>query len=219
MKTQDLRTLRLLEAVEAGEAPNQRELAHKLDVSLGLANTFVRNLTKEGYVQVVATGKKKVKYRLTSKGLREKSRLTCEYIDYSMGFYRKIKSLLQALFSRLETEGVKRLAFYGRGELAEVACLLLADFTIGLAGIYDDNAEAKSFCGHRVNHTKDLATTTLDYVLITRTDNIGKHRQRLLRSGIAPERVLHFGDDGLPTASNAHLRVDRQGDTETDTGK
>jgi len=194
MKKEDLRILRLLEAVEAGEVPNQRELAHKLNVSLGLANTFVRNLTKEGYVQASATGKKRVEYRLTAKGLREKSRLTCEYIDYSIGFYRKIKSLLKALFSRLETEGVQRLALYGCGEVAELAYLFLHNTGIALAGVFDDRSDSVEFYGHRVQGRQALSTAAFDYVLLTETEDPTGHHERLIQAGVEPGRILDLKD-------------------------
>jgi hypothetical protein len=142
-----------------------------------------------------------VSYHLNSRGVQEKTRVTCEYIRCLIGFYRDIKSLLQALLSRLETEGVRRLALYGGGELAEVACLLLANTKINLAGIFDDEADGKTFCGHPVNHWKTLPTTTLDCVLITSTDDIEKHRQRLLRAGVAPERILYLGGHVLRRVS------------------
>lgn len=193
MTREDLRTLRLLEAVEASEAPTQRELARDLHMSLGLVNNSVKRLAREGYLEISTTSRNRVKYLLNSRGMQEKSRLTCEYLDYSIGFYRRIKDLLQALFSRLEKEGVQRLALYGRGELAEVACLVLADSAIGLVGIFDENAEGATLCGHPVNHWKTLAATTFDCVLISSTDEIEEHRQRLLRAGVAAERILHLG--------------------------
>ena len=41
MDHQDLRTLRLLEEIEKDHAPSQRDLARKLNASLGLVNSLL----------------------------------------------------------------------------------------------------------------------------------------------------------------------------------
>ena len=49
METQDLRTLKILEEIDNDHTPSQRELAQKLDISLGLVNSFIKRLVNKGY--------------------------------------------------------------------------------------------------------------------------------------------------------------------------
>jgi len=52
METQDIRTLKILEEIESGSRLSQRYLAKQLDISLGLANSFLKRLAKKGYFKV-----------------------------------------------------------------------------------------------------------------------------------------------------------------------
>ena len=192
MDQQQLRTLKLLEALHARGGTTQRELARDLNISLGLVNAFMKRLAKKGYFKISTIPRNRVKYLLTPRGLREKSRLTYDYIHYSIGFYREIKAVLRALFSRLEREGVERLALYGSGEVAELTYLFLQNTTIALVAVFDVTGDGRLFYGHQVKGCEALATTPFDYVLVTQTDDINNHRDRLAEAGVHPDRVLHL---------------------------
>ncbi|MGB5985839.1 MAG: winged helix-turn-helix transcriptional regulator, partial [Desulfobacterales bacterium] len=65
MDNLELRTLRLLEVLEGNQILSQRELARKLDVSLGLVNSFVRRLAQKGYFKITTIPQNRVRYILT----------------------------------------------------------------------------------------------------------------------------------------------------------
>ena len=194
MDLDELRTLKLLEAIDSGVPPTQRELARDLNISLGLVNAFIKRLAKKGYFKITTIPKKRAKYLLTPKGALEKSRLTYEYIRYSVGFYREIKEILVNLFGRLEKEGVERIALYGCGEVAELAHLFLQNTSIKLGGIFDHKPEGRKFFGHRVKSYEQLANDGYEYVLLTQTEDIQSHFDRLVDLGVKAECILHLRD-------------------------
>jgi len=61
MDHQDLRTLQILEEIGNDHVPSQRELARKLNVSLGLVNSFVKRLAHKGYFKIRNVPKNRVK--------------------------------------------------------------------------------------------------------------------------------------------------------------
>ena len=194
MDQDELRILKLLEAVDSKEPPTQRELARDLNISLGLVNAFVKRLAKKGYFKVTHIPKNRVKYLLTPKGALEKSRLTYRYIRYSVGFYREIREMLIALFSRLEEQGVGRVALYGCGEVAELAHLFLQNTSIKLAGVFDEESDGRDFFGHRVKSYEQLAKDGYEYVLLTQIEDIQRHFDRIVDLGVKPECILHLRD-------------------------
>jgi DNA-binding MarR family transcriptional regulator len=194
MDQEELRTLKLLEAVDSGEPPTQRELARDLNISLGLVNAFMKRLAKKGYFKITHIPKNRVKYLLTPKGALEKSRLTYRYIRYSVGFYREIRDMLVSLFSRLEKEGVEKIALYGCGEVAELAHLFLQNTSIKLEGVFDQKTDGKSFFGHRVRSCEQITNDGYEYVLLTQTEDIQTHFDRLVDLGVKPECILHLRD-------------------------
>ena len=192
MDQDELRTLKLLEAVDSREPPTQRELARDLDISLGLVNAFIKRLAKKGYFKITHIPKNRAQYLLTPKGALEKSRLTYRYIRYSVGFYREIREMLVTLFGRLEQEGVQRITLYGCGEVAELAHLFLQNTSIKLGGVFDQKPVGRVFFGHMVKSYEQLAKDGYEYVLLTHTEDIQSHFDRLVSIGVAAERILHL---------------------------
>jgi DNA-binding MarR family transcriptional regulator len=201
MDQDELRTLKLLEALDSREPPTQRELARDLNISLGLVNAFVKRLAKKGYFKITHIPKNRVKYLLTPKGALEKSRLTYRYIRYSVGFYREIREMLVTLFGRLEQEGVKRITLFGCGEVAELAHLFLQNTPIRLTGVFDDKHEGQKFFGHTVKSYEQLDQDGYEYVLITQTEDIETHVDRLVDLGVKPECILHLRDHSKQVSS------------------
>jgi DNA-binding MarR family transcriptional regulator len=194
MDQEELRTLKLLEAVDSREPPTQRELARDLNISLGLVNAFMKRLAKKGYFKITHIPKNRVKYLLTPKGALEKSRLTYRYIRYSVGFYREIREMLVSLFSRLERAGVEKIALYGCGEVAELAHLFLQNTSIKLTGVFDEKSDGRNFFGHRVKSHEQLADDGYEYVLLTQIEDIQTHFDHLVDLGVKPECILHLRD-------------------------
>lgn len=192
MDQDKLRTLKLLEAIDSSDPPTQRELARDLNISLGLVNAFIKRLAKKGYFKITTIPKKRAKYLLTPKGAVEKSRLTYEYIRYSVGFYREIREMLIDLFGKLEKAGVEKIALYGCGEVAELAHLFLQNTSIKLGGVFDQKPDGRKFFGHRVENYEKLANDGYEYVLITQTEDIQTHFDRLVDLGVKPECILHL---------------------------
>jgi DNA-binding MarR family transcriptional regulator len=113
---------------------SQRELSQRLNISVGLVNTFLKRLVGKGYFKVKTLPRNRLKYFLTPEGLARKTRLTAEYLRYSVNFYRDIKQLLLSKFNEMEANHVKRVLFFGAGEVAELAYLYLQLSRLELAG-------------------------------------------------------------------------------------
>ena len=75
--------LELLRYIQSNPYSTQRNLAVKLDISLGKINFFIKELIKIGFIKIERFSKSKNKseysYLLTSKGLKVKSKLTYKF--------------------------------------------------------------------------------------------------------------------------------------------
>jgi DNA-binding MarR family transcriptional regulator len=129
---------------------SQREISRRLNISVGLVNTFLKRLVNKGYSKVKTLPRNRLKYFLTPEGLARKSRLTAEYLRYSLNFYRDIKQLLLGKFHEMEANQVKRVLFFGAGEVAELAYLYLQLSPLELAGLIDEQEKGKDFFGVRI---------------------------------------------------------------------
>ena len=186
----DIRTLHLLEEIEKNHSPSQRQLARHLDISLGLVNSFIKRLAHKGYFKVTHIPKNRVRYILTPKGAAEKSRLTYEYIKLSYVFFKDARKKMQKLLKDLESQGVKRVIFFGATELAEIAYLSLQYTNIELAAVLDDLNVGKRFFDHMVQATGLLESAIFDRILLTTSEFQDLIPDRLQKFGIAEDRVV-----------------------------
>ena len=148
--TADRRDLEVLEAINASPNVNQRSLADETSMALGLVNSCLKRLVRKGLVKIKEAPGRRYLYYLTPKGMAEKTRLTYDYVSYSVHYYANARRRCRALFERLAAEGVKEVAFLGRSDLAEIAYLSAQEFPIRLTAIYDDNHAGSDFFGLRV---------------------------------------------------------------------
>ena len=119
MDRKDLLQLEILKHVEETPRLNNRMAARKLGVSVKLAHEILRKMVTKGLLHVKKEHARRWDYFLTPSGIAEKTRLTYEFLDFSMQFYREARRRSAQLCRDLSEAGVKRVAFLGAGELAE----------------------------------------------------------------------------------------------------
>jgi len=189
MEKQDLHILRLMGEVDRDGNSSQRELSQRLDISVGLVNTFLKRLVNKGYFKVKTMPRNRVKYFLTPEGLARKARLTADYLRYSVNFYKDIKTLLLDKYAEMEKDGVNSILFFGAGEVADLAYLYLQLTPIYLAGIIDDSKKGKSFFGHEIAGIEGTGQADWDMILVTRLDHIEKTIDMLVEAGVDRNRI------------------------------
>ncbi len=189
MEKEDLQILRLMTEIDRNGDHSQRELSRSLNISLGLVNTFLKRLVNKGYFKVKTMPRNRVKYFLTPEGLARKSRLTVDYLRFSMNFYKDIKNLLLKKFNEMEQEKVRSILFYGAGEVAELAYLYLQLTDIHLAGIIDEERLGQTFFGLQVTDLERVDRADWDMILLTRLDQTEQDIRSLLEKWVTVDRI------------------------------
>jgi len=186
---EDLQTLRLMDEIDRNGIHSQRELSQRLNISLGLVNTFMKRLVNKGYFKVMTMPRNRVKYFLTPEGLARKAKLTAEYLRYSVHFYMDIKDLLLDKYAEMEKNQVKSILFFGAGETADLAYLYLQLTTIHLAGIIDESKKGRNFFGREIAGLEGTRQAGWDMILVTRPDHTEKAIDMLAEAGVDRNRI------------------------------
>src|SRR5512143_3008924 len=103
------RSLRLLEEIYKGDELTQRDLSVRLDMALGLVNTYLKTLVKKGCIKIAGIQPKRFKYYMTPKGFVEKSRLPYELLGNYTRIFREARRDYARLFQDLHHAGVKEV--------------------------------------------------------------------------------------------------------------
>ena len=194
MERHQERDLEILTAVGEGRPLTQRALALRLGVALGLTNLYLKRLVRKGYIKVTEfpskpAARKRLRYMLTPKGLLEKSRLTYDYMTYSLGIYRRTRETLRETLSHLPGNGAKRVVLYGVGEAAELAYVTLKELGLEPVGIFARETGGE-FLGFPVRKIAEVLDEQVDGIIVATFDRPEPHLAELARLGIPGSKLL-----------------------------
>ena len=193
-------TLGLLESVERGEAKSQRRLASDLGVALGLVNAYLKRCVNKGLVKVSEAPARRYAYYLTPNGFAEKSRLTVEYLSYSLSLFRRAKNDYIATLNAARERGLSRIAILGVSDLAEIAAICALDTGVTIVAAVDRRSELTRFAGVPVVKSLDEIADAVDAVLVTDIDAKQETVAAIARFGrervLAPELFGLRGQNG-----------------------
>ena len=194
-QAEEYRSLLVLDEISKNGNVTQRDLSKNLGIALGLVNSYIKNLVSKGYVTVSAIPSKRYKYYLTPTGFTEKTRLTYEHLRNFTNLYRVARRDFGVLFRDMESSGIKKIAFCGVDEIAEIAYLSLKEVTLELAAIADDEKEGTKFLGQNVVSIKELKKYCPELIVIT-SHRAEELRSSLLSAGVPFDAILDISNGG-----------------------
>jgi len=186
---EDRRNLQALAAIAEDEQITQRHLANKLGIALGLTNIYLKRLVRKGYVKCVNVQSNRLRYLLTPTGIAEKTRLTYEFMEYSLFLYGQVRQHLRTVLRSAVRENRKRIAIYGTGEAAELAYLSITELGLELVAVFD-GADAERFLGQVVRPIQDHRDVPFDLLVIASLERSDAMVEQLITLGIARDRLV-----------------------------
>lgn len=183
------RNLRALEAIAEDDQITQRTLAGQLGIALGLTNLYLKRLVRKGYVKCVNVQSNRLHYLLTPKGIAEKTRLTYEFMEYSLVLYGQVRQHLRAVLEQCAAENRRRIALYGTGEAAELAYLSIAELGLELVAVFDRQADGP-FLGQAIRDIRDHHAVAFDVLLVASLDAPLPLVEHLAELGVPRDRLM-----------------------------
>jgi len=138
-------TLPILESVEAQSDLTQRSLSKRLNLALGLTNSYLKRCIKKGLIKIEQVPANRYLYYLTPQGFAEKSRLTAKYIKNSFEFYRRASDDCYQVFTHCQELGMRAAVICGVSDLAEIAILQAQRAGVSIEGVYDERHRLPTF--------------------------------------------------------------------------
>ncbi len=154
------RDLLLLRELDRDGRATQRTLAIKLGVALGLTNLYLKRLARKGYIKITTIQRNRIRYLLTPQGFTEKSRLTYLYMQYSLSYYRDMRTRLK-----------------------EMMATSLREMNIDCVGFIDGSSR-ESFLSCPVSSPDKISRWQFDRVLITDLEHATACEEQLVQSGV-----------------------------------
>ena len=191
------RDLKVLEAIAEDERLTQRGLATRLGIALGLMNVYLKRLVRKGYIKCVNVHSNRVLYLLTPKGIAEKTRLTYEFMEYSLEVYREGRKHLKAMLKPYAQQPSPRIAIYGTGEAAELAYLCLKELGLEPVVVFDGQTRG-TFLGVRILDIREHASVDYDLIIIASMEPTPETTHMLLSTGVPQAKLLALRASAAP---------------------
>ncbi len=179
--------LKILDEISCESLLTQRTLSSKLNIALGLVNTYIKRLAKKGHIKITKGPMNRVKYALTRKGFAHRVSLTYEYMHSSINFFKDVRQRIDNVYRQMSKAGVKTILIWGDGEVAELSYISMRGLPLKLIGVIDSVKKNKGFFGHNIYSFEDVQNLEYDAVLITSFNN--KEMPRIKEFGIDEQKV------------------------------
>jgi len=129
----------LIVELQRGSNVSQRALARRLGVAVGTVNRLLAEMVAAGYVQVFNRGVRPFAYKVTNDGERYRRRLSLEQYSSVLGRLRRLEERIRSTLGELNKRGVKRVVFYGAGEVMEATYPVAREVGLDVIGVVDDD--------------------------------------------------------------------------------
>ncbi len=194
MKPSSYRDVQLLTEVMQTPRATQRDLSKRIGIALGLTNLMIRRLAKKGYIKIANTKKSRIRYLITPQGILEKTRLTYEYIDYSLYYYRTIRTFLAERLALLAAQGFRKILLVGAGEVAEIVYLSLHETGMTFVGIIDEQSPGRRFLSYATRELSDVPALEFDRIVVTSVRGRHEIQEALVGMGVAEQKIIQLPD-------------------------
>ncbi len=188
------KSLLLLDELSKGEPLSQRDISKKLNIALGLVNSYIKNLVSKGYITISTIPAKRYAYYLTPKGFSEKTRLTYQLLQDYTNIFKEARRDFRKLFHDQSVAGAKKIVFAGVDEVAEIAYLSLQEVDIELVGAFDDVKKGTTFFKTVVLPFHDIHQQEYDGVVVSTFLRRKEVYQKLLENSVAAEKIFAIYD-------------------------
>ena len=115
--------LQILNHIHENPDTTQADLATQLGVAVGSVNWYIKRLVNKGHIKVAQMQRRRLRYLLTSQGISEKTRLTKEFMQASLKWYRVTREDSKRYLDEIKQAGYSTVCIKGDGDLAEIIYL------------------------------------------------------------------------------------------------
>lgn len=192
-------TLEILRRIHSQAPVSQRGLASQMGIALGLTNSLVRRLVKQGYVRIRRIRSNHLHYVLTPTGVAEMARRATDSLENTMRLYTTTRDLIRRQLGRLEDafpDGSPRIVLYGSGDVGELVYVSLYRSKLRLVAVVDDARAGGRFFEHEILRPGLFFANgqDFDFVVIATFRKAHLIGQRLNELSVASQRIFSLGE-------------------------
>lgn len=127
----------LLNEIAQDSMVTQANLSDRLGIAVGSVNWYIKRLIHRGWVKVSHLDRTRLKYDLTSEGMRVFTQRALSYARDSLKVYGNYREKAKALVAELVQQGIKSVYLNGDDETMDILRLTCIEAGIQISDIPD----------------------------------------------------------------------------------
>jgi len=146
----NIKQIDMLLEINKNPSTNQRSLAGKLNISLGLTNEILQNLIHRGWIKASKLKGRKWLYLITPAGMSKATQFAFQRFQQTQKYFWDAENIIINLLETLHKQGKEKLIILGKNQYTKLIILASTDVPIELTMIISDEQPQKNFLGHKV---------------------------------------------------------------------
>lgn len=195
--TPEYKEYKVLDLIDKNPKITQRELANRASISLSMVNSYIDRYEKQGYLKKEYISSKEVYYRISKSGKERLKLLSIRFLSASQQIYNSAKENISIFLNGLINKNIKKLLFYGAGEVAEIILQVIKNDYKGLLevkAIIDDDVEKqnKMIVNTKIISLLDKDQYEFDGIFVSSYTNRHQIIKNLKNVGVNEKQIIGF---------------------------
>ncbi|MFN8384194.1 MAG: winged helix-turn-helix transcriptional regulator [Anaerolineales bacterium] len=140
----------LLNEIAQDSMVTQANLSDRLGIAVGSVNWYIKRLIHRGWVKVSHLDRTRLKYDLTSEGMKVFTQRALSYARDSLKVYGNFRDKAKALVADLKEKGVQSVYLNGDDETMDILRLTCIEAGIQISDIPDECILESTVQGYQV---------------------------------------------------------------------
>ncbi len=182
LKTTPLyKELTILSEIARDPFTTQKKLAVLCEIAPSMVNKYISSLEAQGFVKIDGTTTRNTSYHLTELGKNRMMVLTISYNRDVAGMYRSSQAAFQNVWDSLASDGIKRVLFFGAGDIGKMAIEVMEGHGIEILGVLDEDPSkvGKILHGVKIHSLDAVKSFDCDAVVVTSYRHSSQMSKRL----------------------------------------
>lgn len=128
----------LLNEIANDSLVTQANLSNRLGIAVGSVNWYIKRLIKRGWVKVSHLDRTRLKYDLTSEGMKVFTQRALFYAKDSLKVYTQFREKARAIAQELRQKEVKKVYLNGTDEMMDILRLTCIEAGIQVSDLPED---------------------------------------------------------------------------------
>src|SRR5690554_7715164 len=141
-KTNVYKEYMILDYITTNNNFTQRDIARATSSSVSMINLYLNDYENKGYIKKEVITPKRIKYNITTLGIKRKTFLNIGYFNEAFEVYNHARTEVLDFIDEMKSKNIRDVIFYGAGDVCNVlldTIVTLKEKDFKVAGIIDDD--------------------------------------------------------------------------------